>query len=67
MTSEYIAERNGGYYIAGARIFLDSIVYSFKRGNLPETIQKVFPLLRQPQIRRNCLPSGSSKRYSPLP
>jgi len=50
MTSEYIEERNGGYYIAGTRISLDSVVYSFERGNSPEAIQKEFPLLRLPQI-----------------
>lgn len=50
MTSEYIEERNGGYYVAGTRISLDSVVYSFERGNLPEAIQKEFPLLRLPQI-----------------
>ena len=50
MTSEYIEERNGGYYVAGTRISLDSVVYSFERGNSPEAIQKEFPLLRLPQI-----------------
>jgi hypothetical protein len=32
MNSEYIEERNGGYYIAGTRISLDSVVYSFGEG-----------------------------------
>src|SRR5437763_11449390 len=50
MTSEYIEQRNGGYYVVGTRISLDSVVYSFERGNSPETIQKEFPLLRLPQI-----------------
>ena len=50
MTSEYLEERNGGYYIAGTRISLDSIVYSFERGNSPEAIQKSFPLLKPAQI-----------------
>lgn len=50
MTSEYIEERNGGYYVAGTRVSLDSVVYSFERGNSPEAIQKEFPLLRLPQI-----------------
>jgi uncharacterized protein (DUF433 family) len=50
MTSEYIEERNGGYYIAGARISLDSVVYSFNRGNSPERIQEEFPVLKLPQI-----------------
>ncbi len=50
MTSEYIEQRNGGYYIAGTRISLDSVVYSFERGNSPEAIQKEYPLLKLPQI-----------------
>ena len=50
MNSEYIEERNGGYYIAGTRILLDSIVYSFERGNSPEAIHKEFPSLRLSQI-----------------
>ena len=32
MKSEYVEERNGGYYAAGTRISLDSVVYSFERG-----------------------------------
>ena len=50
MTSEYIEERNGGYYIAGTRISLDSVVYSFERGSSPEAIQQSFPLLKLAQI-----------------
>jgi uncharacterized protein (DUF433 family) len=50
VNSEYIEERNGGYYIAGTRILLDSIVYSFERGNSPEAIHKEFPSLRLSQI-----------------
>ena len=50
MTSEYIEERNGGYYIAGTRISLDSVVYSFERGNSPEAIRQSFPLLKLSQI-----------------
>jgi uncharacterized protein (DUF433 family) len=50
MISEYIEERGGGYYIAGTRISLDSVVYSFERGNSAEAIQKEYPLLRLAQI-----------------
>jgi len=50
MISEYIEERNGGYYVAGTRISLDSVVYSFERGNSPDAIPKEYPLLRLPQI-----------------
>ena len=50
MHSEYIEQRNGGYYVAGTRISLDSIVYSFNAGNSPEAIQEDFPLLKRAQI-----------------
>ena len=45
MQSEYIEQRDGGYYVAGARISLDSIVYAFNRGDSPERILEEFPLL----------------------
>jgi uncharacterized protein (DUF433 family) len=47
MLKEYIEERNGGYYVAGTRISLDSVVYEFNRGAAPETILRSFPLLGQ--------------------
>ena len=45
MPSEYIEERNGGYYVAGTRISLDSVVYAFNRGESPEQILEGYPLL----------------------
>lgn len=45
MHSEYIEERDGGYYVAGTRISLDSVVYAFNRGDSPERILEEFPLL----------------------
>src|ERR1700722_16328281 len=50
MNSEYIEQRNGGYYVAGTRISLDSVVYSFNGGQSPEAIQEDFPLLKCSQI-----------------
>ena len=50
MHSEYIEERNGGYYVAGTRISLDSVVYSFNEGQSPEAIQEDFPSLKRAQI-----------------
>jgi uncharacterized protein (DUF433 family) len=47
LASEYIEQRNGGYYIAGTRISLDSVVYSFRMGNSPERILEQFPLLEK--------------------
>jgi uncharacterized protein (DUF433 family) len=47
MHSEYIEQRNGGYYVAGTRISLDSVVCAFNRGDSPERILEEFPLLRK--------------------
>ena len=43
--SEYVEQRNGGFYVAGTRVSLDSIVYSFKAGDSPETIRQNFSSL----------------------
>jgi len=45
MHSEYIEQRNGGYYVAGTRISLDSLVYAFNCGESPEQILEGYPLL----------------------
>jgi uncharacterized protein (DUF433 family) len=50
MNNEYVQQRDGGYYLAGTRVSLDSIVYSFNEGQSPEAIQEDFPLLRRSQI-----------------
>ena len=47
MSSEYIEQHDGGYYVAGTRISLDSVVYAFNRGESPERILEEFPLLRK--------------------
>src|SRR5437763_8343864 len=41
---DYVERRDGGYYIAGTWIALDSIVLAFKDGESPETILRSFPL-----------------------
>jgi hypothetical protein len=40
MHAEYVEQRNGGYYVAGTRISLDSVVCSFNEGQSPEAIQE---------------------------
>jgi uncharacterized protein (DUF433 family) len=50
MHNEYVEQRNGGYYLAGARISLDSIVYAHNEGQSPEAIQENFPSLKRSQI-----------------
>ena len=47
---EYVEERDGTYYATGTRVSLDSLVYAFKRGAAPETIQRAFPLLTLEEI-----------------
>jgi uncharacterized protein (DUF433 family) len=41
---DYVEQRDGGYYVAGTRIGLDSLVLAFKDGESPETILRSFPL-----------------------
>jgi uncharacterized protein (DUF433 family) len=50
MEKSYIEQRDGGYWITGSRISLDSIVYAFRRGAAPETIKRSFPLLSLEEI-----------------
>lgn len=50
MPDEYVEQRNGGYYVKGTRVSLDSIVYSFREGESPETIRQNFPSLTLEQV-----------------
>jgi uncharacterized protein (DUF433 family) len=50
MAKEYVEKREGGYYIAGTRVSLDSIVYEFRTGASPESIAQSFPVLRLEQV-----------------
>jgi uncharacterized protein (DUF433 family) len=45
MHNEYIERRDRGYYVAGTRISLDSVVCAVNRGDSPERILEEFPLL----------------------
>ncbi len=45
MTSEYIDERDGGLYLAGTRVSLDSVIHAFNRGTAPESILRSFELI----------------------
>jgi uncharacterized protein (DUF433 family) len=49
---EYVEQRNGGYYVAGTRVSLDSVVYAFLRGATPEGIADSFQALTVEQINR---------------
>jgi uncharacterized protein (DUF433 family) len=45
ITRDYIEKRDGGYWVTGTRISLDSVVYAFLRAAAPETIAQSFPVL----------------------
>jgi uncharacterized protein (DUF433 family) len=47
--SPYIEERNGGLYVAGTGVSLDSVVIRFQQGADPDTIVRSFPTLRLSQ------------------
>ena len=44
-TKPYVKFENEGYWIIDTRISLDSVVYSFQKGLLPESIAQCYPLL----------------------
>jgi len=50
MAREYVEQREGGYWITGTRVSLDSIVYTFLRGAAPETIAQSFPVLKLEEV-----------------
>ncbi len=50
LTKPYIEQQEGGYWVVGTRISLDSIVYSFLDGESPESIAQNFPLLSLEQV-----------------
>ncbi len=45
MTNEYIEKRDGGYWIEGSRVSLDSIVYAFLNGQTAESIAQSYPTI----------------------
>ncbi len=50
MAKRYIEERDGGYYVAGTRVSLDSIVQCFNEGLSPEAILEEFENLTLAQV-----------------
>lgn len=50
MSKEYVEQLDGAYRVAGTRVSLDSVVYAFRRGASPESIQRSFPTLTLEQI-----------------
>jgi len=47
---EYVEQRNGGYYVAGTRVSLDSVVIAFLNGESPEGIVYSFEALSLEQV-----------------
>jgi len=50
MANDYIDLRDGGFYIKGTRVPLDSLVYEFRNGASPESIRQAFPILTLEQV-----------------
>ncbi len=50
MAQEYVEKRNGGYYVMGSRVSLESVIYPFLDGASPETIVEEFPTLSLEQV-----------------
>lgn len=50
LSKQYVEQREAGYWLSGSRVSLDSIVYSFVRGELPEQIVRSFPTLTLEQV-----------------
>ena len=50
MMKEYISREQGVYRVAETRVSLDSIVYKWRRGASPESIQRSFSVLTLEQV-----------------
>ena len=50
MSNQYVDQRDGGYWVAGTRVSLDSIVYAFLDGQTAESIAQSFPMLALEQV-----------------
>src|SRR5260370_27735069 len=50
MATEYVEQRDGGYWITGTRVSLESVVYAFLRGAAPESIAQSFPILKLEEV-----------------
>lgn len=50
MAKEYVEKRNGGFWIAGKRVALDTIVYAYSTGHSPESIQEALPAVSLEEV-----------------
>ncbi|HUE83316.1 MAG TPA: DUF433 domain-containing protein [Pyrinomonadaceae bacterium] len=49
-SKEYVKWQDEAYKVVGTRISIDSIVYAFRAGVSPESIQRSFPTLTLEQV-----------------
>jgi uncharacterized protein (DUF433 family) len=50
MATEYVEQRDGGQWVTGTRVSLDSLVYAFLRGESPEGIVESYPSVSLEQV-----------------
>lgn len=50
MAKEYIEQHDGGYWVVGTRVSLDSLIYAFLRGASPESIAQSYPVLHLEEV-----------------
>jgi uncharacterized protein (DUF433 family) len=50
MTGAYVEKRQNGFWVAGTRVSLDSLVYAFLSGQTAESIAQSFPVLQLEQV-----------------
>ena len=48
--SPYVEDRNGGLYVAGTGVSLDSVIIAFQEGSSQEKIVQSFPRLKLSQV-----------------
>ena len=51
MASDNIERRENGLYITGSRVPIDRIIWEYRNGEDPETIQSHYPTLTLPQVK----------------
>jgi uncharacterized protein (DUF433 family) len=50
MAQNYVDQHDGGYWVAGTRVSLDSVVYAFLEGLSPEGIADNFETLTLEEV-----------------
>ena len=48
--TSYVEHREGGYWVTGTRVSLDSLVYAFREGHTAESLAQSFPVLTLEQV-----------------